>query len=85
MPYVSRKTGTVTPPAERDPRFVESGRRGARKRYGEPRVARLDSLSGPMRAIVLALIAAAKTEPAASEVPASSSAEVCREHPTRAA
>jgi hypothetical protein len=60
MPYVSRRTGTVTPPAERDPRFVESGRRGARLRYGPPRVARLDSLAPAMRAVVLALIAAAK-------------------------
>ena len=36
--------------------FVESGRRGARRRWGEPRIVRLDQLSGPQRKLVLALV-----------------------------
>jgi hypothetical protein len=46
--------------------FVEAGRRGARRRWGPPRVARLDALSPEQRALVLALIAAAE---ASNKVP----------------
>jgi hypothetical protein len=76
----------VSATGTRDPKRVRAGQIGARQRWGEPRIARLDELTADQRRLVLALIGAmTKTEPAASEVPASSSAEVCREHPTRAA
>lgn len=54
---------------EKDPRFVESGRRGAETRWGghSPRVVRLDALSPEARRLVLALVAAARKE-AAPEV-----------------
>jgi hypothetical protein len=47
----------------KDPVFVESGRRGARKRWADPAVrttVRIDALSPEQRALVLALVAAAK-------------------------
>ena len=34
----------------------ERGLIGARRRWGEPRIARLDSLSGPQRQLIMALI-----------------------------
>jgi hypothetical protein len=43
--------------------FVDAGRRGAEKRWSDPasrRVARLDALTPPQRAVVLALIDAAR-------------------------
>jgi hypothetical protein len=40
--------------------FVETGRAGARKRWGPPRTVRLDALSLEQRRLVLALIDAAK-------------------------
>jgi hypothetical protein len=55
-----------------NPVFVESGRRGALKRWKGGRIARLDDLNPAMKAIVLSLIAAAKEEPVASEVPTGS-------------
>jgi len=54
----------------KDPRFVESGRRGARRRWGEQRIARLDELRPEARRLVLALIAAAKSEETESPVAA---------------
>lgn len=42
--------------------FVESGKRGARVRWGEPRVVRLDDLSAPQRRIIVALLAAVRAE-----------------------
>ena len=39
---------------------AEAGRIGARRRWGEPRVLRLDSLTPEQRRLVLALVAAAK-------------------------
>jgi hypothetical protein len=44
----------------KNPVFVESGRRGARQRWGEPRVLRLDELTAEQRHLVLALVEAAK-------------------------
>ncbi|MBA2553945.1 MAG: hypothetical protein H0V10_09705, partial [Geodermatophilaceae bacterium] len=41
--------------------FVESGRRGARKRWNGPRIARLDELDPAVRDAVITLIEAAKT------------------------
>lgn len=56
-----------------NPVFVESGRRGARQRWGPPRVAKLGELSGPQRELVLALIASmTKTESADGQIPADS-------------
>ena len=40
----------------KDPRFVESGRDGARKRWGPPRVLRLDELPAAQRRIILAIV-----------------------------
>jgi hypothetical protein len=51
-----------------NPVFVESGRRGARNRWGPPRIARLDSLTAPQRQIVLALIDTMKAGPE-SQIP----------------
>ena len=44
--------------SDKNPVYVESGRRGARKRWGEPRTARLDALDPRVREAVLALIRA---------------------------
>lgn len=49
-------------PAKREV-FVEAGRRGAEKRWGPPRVVRLDDLSPIARRIVLAAVAAAREQP----------------------
>lgn len=50
--------------ATKDPTKVRAGKIGARTRWAEhvPRVVRLDELTGPQRRLVLALIAAAKSE-----------------------
>lgn len=48
--------------SRKNPIFVDSGRRGARKRWGTPRIARLDELTPEQRRLVLALIEAAKSE-----------------------
>lgn len=45
----------------KDPRRVAGGRAGARKRWGEPRIVRLDELTAEQRRLVLALITAAKS------------------------
>jgi hypothetical protein len=37
--------------------FVEAGRRGARTRWGPPRIARLDDLPPEQRDLILALVA----------------------------
>ena len=42
----------------------ERGRIGARKRWGPPRVVRLDALDPPYRRLVLALVDAARKEAA---------------------
>lgn len=48
---------------DKNPVFVEAGRRGARRRWGaEPRIVRLDSLTPPQRRLVLALVDAARKE-----------------------
>jgi hypothetical protein len=50
----------------KDPVFVESGRRGAEKRWADPgkRVAvRIDSLTIEQRALVMALVEAARSRP----------------------
>ncbi len=44
----------------KDPRLVEAGRRGARRRWGEQRVARLDQLDPTVRLVILALVEADK-------------------------
>ncbi len=51
---------------------LEQRRRASRARWGEPRIARLDSLEAPVRAVVLALIEADR---AAKALRASSPAE----------
>jgi hypothetical protein len=48
--------------ATKDPTKVRAGKIGARARWGEPRVARLDDLTLPQRRLVLALIEAARAE-----------------------
>ncbi len=49
--------------ATKSPVFVEAGRRGARRRWGdEPRVVRLDALTPAQRRLVLALVDAARKE-----------------------
>ena len=45
----------------KQPVFVESGRRGARKRWNGQRIARLDELDPAVRDAVITLIEAAKT------------------------
>ncbi len=51
----------------KDPRFVESGRRGARKRWGAQRVVRIDELHPAVAAAVRALIQANEAARAATE------------------
>lgn len=46
-------------PYKGDPRFIESGRDGARRRWGpRPRLLRLDALPEPVRAAIEAMVAA---------------------------
>lgn len=56
----------------KNPVFVESGRRGARKRWNghAPVYPRLDDLTLEQRRLVVALIAAARNEKAATSVEA---------------
>lgn len=56
-----------TPAPVKNPLKVEAGRVGARRRWGPPRVVRLDELSPEQRSLVLALIAATKKASAAAE------------------
>ena len=46
---------------------AEAGRLGARRRWGEPRIVRLDDLTAPQRRLVLALVEAARSEQAGRE------------------
>jgi hypothetical protein len=48
----------------KNPVFVEAGRRGAEKRWGDhdAKIIRLDALSKPQRELVQALIRAAKSQ-----------------------
>jgi hypothetical protein len=48
--------------ATKDPTKVRAGTIGARVRWGEPRVVRLDDLTPSQKRLVLALIAAAREE-----------------------
>jgi hypothetical protein len=58
---------------------VRAGKLGARARWGEPRVVRLDSLTSEQRRLVLALVDAAKKEAVAEvQTPATADAEVRR-------
>jgi len=53
--------------AVKNPVYVESGRLGARRRWGEKRIARLDHLSPEQRRVIIALLDAMGTkEPATS-------------------
>jgi hypothetical protein len=46
---------------QKDARFVEAGRRGARRRWGEHgRIVRIDALTREQAAVVVALVAAQK-------------------------
>ena len=50
--------------AVKDPIYVESGKRGAERRWADPatrKVVRIDSLTPEERAVVLALVAAKKS------------------------
>ena len=49
----------------KDPRRIAGGLKGARKRWGERRIVRLDGLTAQQRRMVLALVDAAKHEAAA--------------------
>jgi hypothetical protein len=54
--------GLLDSPAK-NPTKVRAGTIGARQRWGpEPRVVRLDELTGPQRRLVLALVDAARKE-----------------------
>ena len=53
---------------EKNPVKVRAGALGAALRWGPKRVIRLDDLTGPQRALVLALVGQMKAAPA-SEVP----------------
>lgn len=48
--------------ATKDPTKVRAGSIGARARWGDPGVVRLDELTPPQRRLVLALVDAAKAE-----------------------
>lgn len=45
---------------DKNPKKVEAGRRGAEKRWGEPRVIRLDDLTPAQRRLIVALVEAAR-------------------------
>lgn len=62
---------------------AEAGRKGARTRWGPPRVVRLDSLNDAQRAVVLALIDTMKPG-TVSETSAPGSAEVRPDEPRSA-
>ena len=62
----------------KSPVFVESGRRGAAKRWAghTPRIVRLDDLTNPQRRLVMALVDAARKEASpVSETPGEANAE----------
>lgn len=45
---------------DKDPRLVESGRRGALKRWGPPKTIRLDDLPPEQRAFIVELVEVAR-------------------------
>lgn len=47
---------------DKDPKRVAAGKVGATKRWGEPRILRLDDLTPAQRRLVLALIEAAREQ-----------------------
>jgi hypothetical protein len=54
----------------KDPAKVRAGHVGARQRWGEPRILRLDELTPTQRRVILALIGAMNAEPAEISRPA---------------
>lgn len=52
----------------KNPKLVEAGVRGARRRWGDPRVVRLEALTPSQRRLVLALVDAAKAQNCAARV-----------------
>ena len=64
----------------KNPVFVESGREGARRRWGPQRVVRLDNLTAAERDVVLALVSAAKETAPVTEMPGAES-EVGHDRP----
>lgn len=57
------RRGRLVDSGAKNPVFVESGRRGARRRWGDtPRVVRLHELTNSQKRLVLALIDAARRE-----------------------
>lgn len=51
-------------PRPKNPALVESGRRAARKRWGEPRILRLSDLTPAQRRAILTYLEVARSEPA---------------------
>jgi hypothetical protein len=62
--------------------FVVAGRRGAEKRWGPPRVVRLDDLRPNERRLLLALLDAVRAEQAAPVVETSGTATAGGRHAT---
>jgi hypothetical protein len=62
---------------EKNPVFVEAGRRGARRRWGEVRVVRLAELDGDTARLIRALLAQKKAAPV-SETSGTAEPEVRR-------
>lgn len=60
--------------SEKDPVKARAGLIGARRRWGEPRILRLDALTTSQRTLVLALIAAAKSIAPNEKAPAATTA-----------
>lgn len=58
--------------------FVESGRRGARKRWGPQRVVRLDELDPAVANVIRALLAAQSKAPVVSETSTEAPAQEVR-------
>jgi len=48
--------------ADKNPTKQRAGQIGARRRWGDPGIVRLDELTAPQRRLVLALVDAAKAE-----------------------
>jgi hypothetical protein len=59
---VRRRESGFSLSSDKNPIYVESGRRGARKRWGGQRILRLDELTPDQRRLVLALVEAAKAD-----------------------
>ena len=73
------------PETVKDPQKVHAGRLGALKRWGEPRVVRLDEMTPDQRRLVLALVDAAKKAPAPAKADAQEVSSASSTPPTRAA